>query len=100
MLDQLRNALATAQADVNAAGMGKPRPKRPTRHYIFERSTFGRNRPRLTVEITGSRRPDLTYECTDATYDRFVRLANSGDYQVEIMDSDHGIAWQMYRKAE
>lgn len=95
MLDQLRDTLATAQADIDAAGMGKPRPKRvkPWCNYRFDRNPWG------FIEVTVERiRRTCTYHMTQRQYDRFVRLANSGDYHVEIMDSDHGIAWQMYRK--
>lgn len=43
----------------------------------------------------GSRIVDLTRR----EYDRFVAVANTGKYAIEIMDSDFGVAWAMRRNA-
>lgn len=63
--------------------------------YTFRRNPFYRG---VALELgDGMFAPEI--ELTDATYNRFVRLANSGNYAVEILDADYGVAWQMQRKA-
>jgi hypothetical protein len=39
-----------------------------------------------------------SYHVDGRRYDRLARLANSGDYAVEILDSDYGVGWTMRRK--
>lgn len=67
-------------------------------------------RPAVTVEVT--RNPvghgmvvsflhphtSTSYHVSGRRYDRLVRIANSGAVDVEILDSDSGIAWTMRRK--
>lgn len=38
------------------------------------------------------------HEINSRRYDTLVRLANSGDYHVEIYDADYGVAWMIRRK--
>lgn len=65
-----------------------------------------KRRPPLTVEVTHRYvtfiRPhtSTSYEPSRASYDRLVRLANSGAYVVEILDGGYGVGWQMRRKEE
>lgn len=99
MLTELRSALAMAQglqADVNRITAATPhRSAKPWRTYRFCSTVFDW-RPRLELEC-GYSRPRV-YQPTLATYNRFAALANSGNYIVEIMHSDHGVAWQLRRK--
>ena len=77
----------------------------------FPVSKLRRRRPSLRVEVTRSpvgygdfiatffRDHTCTaYALSPRRYDRLVELANSGQYAVEILDSDWGVAWQMRRK--
>lgn len=52
--------------------------------------------PRIFVEC-GYSRPKV-YHPTEASYRRFVRLANSGLYRLTI-DEQESVAWQLSRKA-
>lgn len=100
MLDQLRSAVTIAQAiqaDVDriiAEPQPKPARRRPYRTYTFMRS--GDMGTRLIVGVPFQR--DQTTYLSARQYDRFVRLANSGKYFIEIMDSDFGVAWMMRRQ--
>lgn len=69
---------------------------KPQKTYIFEGPHYGWF-PELAIEIDGQ--PHARPTMSESTYDRFVALANSGNYAVEILDSDHGVAWSLRRKA-
>lgn len=71
--------------------------RKPTyRRYTF---TTVRHATRNTheVEITDHNLDRRSVEVTDATYNRFANLANSGQYDSGILSADHGIAWQIVR---
>lgn len=97
MLDQLRKFVATAQAiqaDVDAILL-LPKRSRRWRSYTFSKTAGGS----LIVEKVDANGRARTEYVPPRFYDIFVRLANSGNYVVEIMDSDYGVAWTLRRKA-
>jgi hypothetical protein len=65
--------------------------------YTFDSESFGW-RPELRISVNGRKPTDAERYLSEATYNRFVRLANSGAYVVEILDHDYGVAWQLRRK--
>jgi hypothetical protein len=67
--------------------------------YTFISPSFGW-RPELVIS-TDSVIHRRTQQVTpsEATYDRFTRLANSGNYAVEILGVDSGVSWEMRRKS-
>lgn len=70
---------------------------KPTKTYTFRRNPFFHGAA-LSIEQDG-RYSASTHDLTNASYNRYVALANSGNYSVEILDSDHGVAWLMRRKS-
>lgn len=62
--------------------------------YHFSSPTYGWT-PQLT--IIGSDGRGESHTLFDATYARFVEVANSGNYDVRIADQE-GVAWEMERK--
>lgn len=65
--------------------------------YTFRRSPWGQHNAYVIVGKRGNAEP-VIYELSDWQYDRFAEIANSGNYAIEIMDSDYGIAWTLRRK--
>lgn len=63
-------------------------------NYIFRRNAWGHEQAVITGRATCM---SNIIQLTPSTYDRFARLANSGNYIVEILDADSGVAWQMRR---
>jgi hypothetical protein len=59
-------------------------------------SNFYQWMPRITVKSPGCQ---TCYIVTEATYRRFVRLANSGRYHVAI-EAEESVAWTLSRKPE
>lgn len=101
MLNQLRSAVNVAQAiqaDVDriiAEAQPKPKRVRPYRTYTFTESRMGGLRMVVISDTGRSRITDLSAR----EYDRFVRIANSGNYAVTLEDSDYGVAWTLRRKS-
>lgn len=64
--------------------------------YRFTRYTFG------SMELTrmDERYNEERQRLWSREYNRFVQLANSGNYAVEILDSDFGVAWELRRKVK
>lgn len=99
MLNQLRSAVNLAQAiQADVDRITKPTRTRPYRAYTFTSPTYGWI-PELTVAAGVRRQDRQSFTPSRSTYNRFVRLANSGNYAVEILDCDHGVAWQLRRKS-
>lgn len=75
-------------------GPTKPR-RRPTKCFTLER---GPRTGQFNLTVTDGM---LTrrYEINSRRYDLLVRLANSGNYYVEIYEADYGVAWMIRRKA-
>lgn len=69
-----------------------------TKTYTFT-GPYGRRHVELTIDVDlGMGCYVNSYDLRPEVYDRFVALANSGAYVVEILDSDYGVAWLMRRK--
>ena len=64
--------------------------------FIFSRSPY-RSPQFQCIRIAGDECRRSTLDVTDATYDRFVRLADSDAYHVSILPADEGMAWQLVR---
>lgn len=89
------SAIAALDDDDPFAPPAKPKRTRPHKTYTFRRWPGDWN----TYIVIGVRGETSGFSSlTPHSYDRFVGLANSGDYAVEIMDSDYGIAWTLRRK--
>lgn len=73
------------------------------RRYQFYHS--GYHGDQLTLRIvdlratSGAGNWETTHDLTPATYARFVRLANSGRYDVSISEDTDGVAWELARRA-
>jgi hypothetical protein len=63
--------------------------------FIFNQCRFRRDWVEVTIRHEG--KPDRTVQITDATYNRFVALANSGLYNVDIQPAGSGLAWELCR---
>lgn len=63
--------------------------------YYFHTSFFTGWRPQLTIGDRAKGK-DTLYSLTEATYGRFVCLANSGQYRIRIVEEE-GVAWEMER---
>lgn len=89
------SAIAALDDDDPFAPPAKPKRTRPHKTYTFRRWP-GSWEPYIIISIRVGTptSPRLTLH----TYDRFVELANSGRYNVQIMDSDFGVAWSLSRK--
>lgn len=61
--------------------------------FVFSQSSYRRDW--VEVEIRHEGKPDRTVQITAATYSRFVALANSGQYNVEIRPAAEGVAWDL-----
>jgi hypothetical protein len=61
--------------------------------FIFNRTRY--MSPRFEVEIRHEGRDNQTIQITDATYNRFVALANSGEYNIEIRPASEGLSWEL-----
>jgi hypothetical protein len=72
---------------------------KPQTTYTFAAagsSNFYQWMPRITVKSPGRQ---TCYIVTEATYRRFVRLANSGRYHVAI-EAGESVAWTLSRKPQ
>jgi hypothetical protein len=67
-----------------------------SKRFTFYPSSFANPVCRLEVATDHSYRPRV-YEPTEVTYNRFVNLANNGQYEVEILLADYGVAWSLTR---
>ncbi|MCC6457247.1 MAG: hypothetical protein IT328_19995 [Caldilineaceae bacterium] len=71
---------------------------KPRKTYTFSGPLSGW-RPELVISTDSiTRRHTQSIMVSEPTYDRFARLANSGNYDVEILDVSSGVAWEMRRK--
>lgn len=67
------------------------------RAYQFTRPMFGYSGS-VELRRIGEHYESATKLLSPAEYDRFVQVANTGNYAVEILCSDYGLAWEMRRK--
>jgi hypothetical protein len=68
--------------------------KKYYRRYEFRESYDGV----LKVDITeGKYYKTETKYLDETTYDRFVKVANSKQFDIEILDSGYGIGWAMWK---
>ena len=64
--------------------------------YIFRPSSYALHPAILRVRAANGY--DAVHYLTNSTYNRFVALANGDRFQVEILDADHGVAFELRRK--
>lgn len=71
------------------------KPKRSLKNYMFRRSMYALNPAILCIgKPTGG---EAVHYLTNATYNRFAELANSGAYPVTIEPADYGVCWSIRR---
>lgn len=70
------------------------------RKSYLVRCSFGSWEPCIdTVLLDRGGLRKESYYPTPASYQRFVRLANSGDYTVSFPNDEEGVCWELRRKA-